>query len=98
MHDQNLLIRESRSVILNTPVFSIFIPTWNNLSYLKLCIDSLKRHSVLPLQIIVHINEGNDGTTEWVKSQPYLSFTFSQENIGVCYALNQCRTLAEGEY
>ncbi|HLA59438.1 MAG TPA: glycosyltransferase family 2 protein [Puia sp.] len=98
MNDQNLLIRESRSVTLNTPVFSVFIPTWNNLSYLKLCIDSLRKHSILPLQIIVHINEGTDGTTAWVKSQADLNFTFSQENIGVCYALNQCRTLAKGDY
>jgi GT2 family glycosyltransferase len=98
MHDQNFLIRESRSVTSNTPVFSVFIPTWNNLSYLKLCIDSLRKQSRLPLQIIVHINEGADGTIDWVKSQPDLDFTFSQENIGVCYALNQCRTLARGDY
>jgi glycosyltransferase involved in cell wall biosynthesis len=52
----------------------------------------------MPLQIIVHINEGTDGTAAWVKSQSDLNFTFSQENIGVCYALNQCRTLAKGDY
>jgi len=98
MHDQNVLIRESRSVIINTPVFSIFIPTWNNLSYLKLCISSVRLHSALPLQIIVHVNEGNDGSLEWVKSQPDLSYTYSEENIGVCYALNQCRTLATADY
>lgn len=98
MHDQNFLIRESRSVTLDTPVFSVFIPTWNNLSYLKLCIESLRKHSILPLQIIVHVNEGTDGTAAWVKSQTDLNFTFSQENIGVCYALNQCRTLATGDY
>jgi glycosyltransferase involved in cell wall biosynthesis len=98
MHDQNYLIRESRSGIANSPIFSVFIPTWNNLSYLKLCVGSLRKHSSLPLQIIVHINEGTDGTSEWVKSQSYLDFTFSQENIGVCYALNQCRTIATGDY
>ncbi|HEY2650178.1 MAG TPA: glycosyltransferase [Puia sp.] len=98
MHDQNYLIRESRSVPANSPVFSVFIPTWNNLSYLKLCVGSLKRHSIVPIQIVIHINEGTDGTAEWVKSQPDLSFTFSKENIGVCYALNQCRTLATGDY
>jgi glycosyltransferase involved in cell wall biosynthesis len=98
MHDQNFLIRESGSVSSNTPVFSVFIPTWNNLSYLKLCIDSLRIHSILPLQIIVHINEGTDGTAGWVESQSDLNFTFSEKNIGVCYALNQCRTLAKGDY
>jgi glycosyltransferase involved in cell wall biosynthesis len=98
MHDQNFLIRESRSAQVDSPVFSIFIPSWNNLPYLKLCIDSVRRHSILKHEIIVHINEGNDGTVEWVKSQPDLSYTFSKENIGVCYALNQCRTLATADY
>jgi glycosyltransferase involved in cell wall biosynthesis len=98
MHDQDFLIRESRSVFIDSPAFSIFIPTWNNLTYLKLCIDSLRRHSGLPHQIIVHINEGKDGTIGWVKSQPDLSYTFSEENIGVCYALNQCRSLATADY
>ena len=66
--------------------------------YLKLCIDSLRRHSIIRHEIIVHINEGKDGTLEWVKSQADLSYTFSKENIGVCYALNQCRTLATADY
>ena len=98
MHDQNFLIRESRSVLVDAPVFSVFIPTWNNLPYLRLCIDSLRKHTTFAHQIIVHINEGNDGTREWVKSQADLSYTLSEENIGVCYALNQCRTLATADY
>jgi glycosyltransferase involved in cell wall biosynthesis len=98
MHDQNFLIRESRSVSVENPVFSIFIPTWNNLPYLKLCIDSVRKNSNLKHQIILHINEGKDGTTDWVKSQPDLSYSFTEENIGVCYALNQCRSLASADY
>jgi GT2 family glycosyltransferase len=98
MHEQDVLIRESRSALTNSPVFSIFIPTWNNLAYLKLCIDSLRKNSSLPHQIIVHINEGSDGTREWVEAQGDLGFTFSERNIGVCYALNQCRTLATTDY
>jgi len=98
MHDQNFLIRESRSVFVESAVFSIFIPTWNNLPFLKLCINSLRRHSVVPHQIIVHINEGRDGSLEWVQMQPELSYTFSEENIGVCYALNQCRSIATADY
>jgi glycosyltransferase involved in cell wall biosynthesis len=98
MQDQNFLIRESRSVFVESPVFSIFIPTWNNLSYLQLCISSLRKHTRLPIQIIVHINEGKDRTAEWVKAQADLSYTISDSNIGVCYALNQCRTLATADY
>ena len=47
--------------------FSIVIPSWNNLAYLQLCIDSIKKHSKYTHQIIVHINEGVDGTLDWVK-------------------------------
>ncbi len=98
MADSNVLISESRSVAVASAVFSIFIPSWNNLSFLKLCIDSLRKHSGSPHQIIVHINEGSDGTYEWVKAQQDLSYTFSSENIGICYALNQCRTIAFADY
>jgi len=50
----------SRSKKEKKPTFSILIPTWNNLNFLKLCIDSLKKNSRYKHQIIVHINEGND--------------------------------------
>src|ERR1035437_3766068 len=78
--------------------FSILIPTWNNLNYLKLCIHSIRKNSFFKHQIIVHINEGKDGTKEWVKEQPDIDFCFSEKNIGVCYALNYCRTLANTSY
>ena len=38
-------------------MFSILLPTLNNLNYLKICIDSLK-NSKFNHQIIVHVNEG----------------------------------------
>ncbi|GAB3167277.1 glycosyltransferase family 2 protein [Telluribacter humicola] len=78
--------------------FSILIPSWNNLSYLKLCVESIRRNSTYRHQIIVHINEGKDGTYEWVTQQPDLSYTYSDTNIGVCYALNGCASLATTDY
>jgi len=79
-------------------VFSILIPTWNNLSYLQLCIESIRRNSRYPHQLIVHINEGIDGTLDWVAAQPDIDYTYSPENIGICYALNIQRSLADTEY
>src|ERR1051326_1279511 len=78
--------------------FSILIPTWNNLDYLKLCINSLRKNSFYKHQLIVHVNEGKDGSLEWVKEQNDIDYSFSKENIGVCYALNNCRTLAGTDY
>ncbi len=79
-------------------VFSIMIPSWNNLTYLQLCINSIRKNSYYPHQLIVHINEGSDGTLEWIQSQPDISYSYSPVNVGVCYALNSCRTLAVTDY
>ena len=74
-------------------IFSIIIPSWNNLVFLKTCINSLKKNSRYTHQIIVHLNEGTDGSLAWVKEQG-LDFTYSLENIGICYAMNLARSLA----
>lgn len=77
---------------------TIIIPTWNNLAFLQLCIQSIRKNSSFRHQIIVHINEGTDGTREWVASQDDLSYTASSRNIGVCYALNLARSLVRTSY
>lgn len=77
--------------------FSIIIPTWNNLSFLKTCIESIQRHSHFQHQIIIHVNEGNDGSLEWVQAQGY-DFTHSENNAGVCWAINACRSLVKTDY
>ncbi len=79
-------------------MFSIVIPSWNNLLYLKLCIDSIRKNSVFHHQIIVHLNEGSDGSLEWAQQQPDIDYVHSDKNIGVCYALNSCRSLVQTSY
>ena len=90
------IIKEKRTA--GDFVYSIIIPSWNNLPYLKLCIESIRKNSSFKHQFIIHINEGKDGTLEWVKQQPDIDYTFSKENIGVCYALNIARSLLSAEY
>ena len=65
----------------NEALFSICIPTWNNLAYLQLCIESLRKNCAFRHQLIVHINDGSDGTLEWVTSQTDIDFSHSQKNI-----------------
>ena len=77
-------------------MFSILIPTWNNLAHLQLCIDSLRRHSSLPHQVIVHVNDGSDGTADWVRAQG-LDASFSRDNIGICLAVNEAALKARHE-
>ena len=77
--------------------FSIIIPTWNNLAMLKLCVRALQTHSKNQHQIILHINEGNDGTRAWAKSKN-IDFTDSIENIGICWAVNKASELVENAF
>lgn len=76
-------------------VFSIMLPTWNNLPYLQLCVRSIVEHSALAHQIIVVINEGSDGTLEWVKSQEHLSYIYAKQNLGICTGLNEAAKIAQ---
>lgn len=78
--------------------FSILIPTWNNLDYLKLCIDSVKKNSHFQHQLIVMINEGRDGTLEWVENQRDIDYVYANKNLGICWGLNACRSLIGASY
>ncbi|OYU96406.1 MAG: family 2 glycosyl transferase [Bacteroidetes bacterium B1(2017)] len=78
-------------------LFSILIPTWNNLPYLQLCIQSILKNSIYTHQILIHVNEGSDGTIEWIKESGY-GYSISNENIGVCYALNSLASMATTNY
>lgn len=79
------------------PVFSIFIPTWNNLPFLQLCLRSIEQNSAMPHEILIHVNDGSDGTLDWVRSKGY-KHTHSTENIGVCWAMNGLRPLMSTDY
>ena len=81
-----------------TKLFSILIPTWNNLDFLKLCIESIRKNSCFQHQIIVYVNDGSDGTLDWVRSMGDLDFVHSPNNVGICFALNALRTLVKTDY
>jgi glycosyltransferase involved in cell wall biosynthesis len=77
--------------------FSIVIPTWNNLEMLQTCIDSIKKNSTFTHQIIIHVNDGTDGTLDWVNENGF-DYTHSVQNVGVCWAMNACRSLMQTDY
>ncbi len=78
-------------------MFSIIIPTYNNLEYLKLCLKSIQKNSSFDHEIIIHINEGSDGTLEYVKNRKF-KFSYSEKNAGVCTAFNKATSLAKKKY
>lgn len=78
-------------------MFSIIIPTWNNLALLQLCIRSIRQNSAYAHQIIVHVNDGSDGSLDWVRAQG-ITHTASPQNIGICLAVNEAAMHATQDY
>ena len=68
-------------------MYSIIIPTYNNINYLKICIESIKKNSNFSNQIIVHVNEGKDGTKDYLESKK-IDYTWTNNNVGLCKGVN----------
>ena len=77
--------------------FSIIIPTWNNLAFAKLCVDSIRRHSAFSHQVLLHINDGSDGTLQWAIDEG-IEYTHTIGNAGICKAVNEAGGLARENY
>ena len=78
-------------------MFSILIPTFNNLEYLKFCIRSIKKNSKYTNQIIPHVNIGNDGTIDFLKHEN-IDYSYTEYNSGICEGINKAAKLAKYNY
>ena len=78
-------------------MFSIIIPTFNNLEYLKLCIKSIRQNSIYNHQIIPHVNIGEDGTCDFLQDEN-IDFTFTKYNSGICEGMNTASKKSKFKY
>ena len=78
-------------------MFSILIPSLNNLDYLKLCIKSIKNNSYLNHEIIIHVNQGIDGSLEFLKKEN-IKFSYTKYNAGICEGVNLAAELSTTNY
>tara|TARA_B100001996_G_scaffold346585_1_gene303613 strand:+ start:3086 stop:3925 length:840 start_codon:yes stop_codon:yes gene_type:complete len=78
-------------------MFSIIIPTFNNINYLKICIESIKKNSKYEHELIFHVNEGIDGSLDYIKNNNF-KYTYSSKNEGVCVAFNMGASIATKKY
>ena len=77
--------------------FTILIPTYNNLKYLRLFCESIKINSNFSHQLIFHINDGSDGSYDYINNNKY-QFTHSKTNIGLCSSIKEASKLIKNEY
>ena len=75
-------------------MFSILIPTWKNLEDLRQCVRSIRENSPHAHQIIVHVDDGSDGSRGWLMSAQ-LDAAFCETNVGICRAVNEAAQLAD---
>ena len=78
-------------------MFSILIPTFNNIKYLKFCIKSIYKNSKYINQIIPHVNIGDDGTIDYLIKEK-IDFTHTNYNSGICEGINRAAKLAKFNY
>ena len=78
-------------------MFSIIIPTLNNLNYLRLCIKSLRVNSTYTHQIIPHVNIGEDGTVDFLKKEK-IEYTFTKYNAVICEGMNMASKKAKKDF
>ena len=78
-------------------MFSIIIPTFNNINYLKLCIESIKKNSIFNHEIIAHVNLGEDGTKEYLDKEN-IEYTFTNYNAGICEGMNKASKKTKFDY
>ena len=76
---------------------TILIPTFNNIDYLKICLNSIKKNSEFKHEIRLHINDGSDGTLKYAKDNNFF-YTHSDENIGLCTAINKISSNITNKY
>lgn len=75
---------------------SIIIPTFNQLEFLKECIESIFQYTHEPFELIIIDNASEDGTAEFLKSAHRLRFRINQHNLGFAGAVNQGLMMAKG--
>ena len=79
------------------PQISIIIPSWNNLEFLKLTVASIVLHTELRFQLVIHVNDGRDGTLKWVQDHN-LEYTWTKDNVGICHGLNLAAEKCTSDY
>ncbi|MCX7874309.1 MAG: glycosyltransferase, partial [Caldimicrobium sp.] len=85
------------------PYFSILIPTYNRLNFLKEALNSVFKQSFTgPYEVIVVDDGSQDGTWEFLenlaKTKDNLKILRHPENRGVASARNSALSLVKGEY
>jgi len=81
------------------PLVSVIIPNWNGAHHLPVCLDSLRRQTYSPIEVIVVDNGSTDASLALLASEyPEVRVLALGENRGFAGACNAGIEMARGEY
>lgn len=92
LYDHNIKTKRHNNFMI-----SILIPTINNTSFLKTCIEYIEKNTTLPYEILIYNNGGNSESTKYIESLPH-KFINSSKNHGVSKAYNELAKISKGRY
>ncbi len=79
--------------------FSVVIPNWNGLRFLKTCLDALRAQTFGDVEVILVDNASSDGSQGFVKSEyPDICLIELESNLGFTGACNIGMEAATGAY
>jgi glycosyltransferase involved in cell wall biosynthesis len=77
---------------------SVIIPTYNRLVLLQRAVESVRKQSLRPAEIIVVDNSSDDGTQAWLEQQSDIVACFHDSNQGVSAGRNSGIKRAQGDW
>ena len=87
---------------MQSNLVSIIILTFNQLKYTKECVESIRKHTPEPHEIIFVDNGSTDGTGKWlkklVKNNSNYKLIENKKNLGFSKGCNQGIEASSGEY
>lgn len=83
----------------NSQIFSVVIPNWNGLRFLKTCLDALERQTYPHVEIIIADNASTDGSQAFIREHyPQVHLVELPTNRGFTGACNAGINAATGEF
>lgn len=87
---------------MNSPLFSIAIPTFNRLELLKQAVASVLQQTYANFELVIFNNASTDGTKEWVdqlvSANPKVKARHNSSNVGAIGNLKLIPPNIQGEY
>lgn len=68
---------------------SILISTWNNLPYLKKCVEYIKKYSKEDYEIVISVDGPHEPTEKWLSDQKGINYVVLDKHRGISDTINE---------